>query len=377
MVAVAVSITAVAVYVVAADGLRDRVDEQLRDRAQAVVETGFRDNAGSDIDAFMATAFLDNSDVALGLLFPITTSATGSADVSRSSVVYVNGEPFEFAHGGSSSEPFGTPEEPVGAPELAVAAGEAESSLRTRGDYRVYATQASPRQTIVLAQSLLPTERLLGRLAWILTLVGGLGVAVAVALGTAVARTGLRPVARLVAATRRVAERGDLTPIEVVGDDELAGLARRFNEMLAALRIARRRQRRLITTAAQELRAPLDVMRTRIDMLINSGRSGVPSLTVEQRRDVQTEVISQLDELARIVGDVVDRARMEHMSALGDTGEHRFSFPDPPTSPAAPVGVATTVAPRTGAASKRGRRRSTSGGKHRRDSGGRRFRSSK
>ena len=69
----------------------------------------------------------------------------------------------------------------------------------------------------------------------VLLVVGGGGVAFAALAGTAVARAGLRPVARLTRATERVAKTQDLTPIPVTGTDELARLTESFNTMLAAL----------------------------------------------------------------------------------------------------------------------------------------------
>lgn len=314
VVALAVSFTAVAVYVVAADGLRDRVDQQLRNHVEAVTQATYSGDSGMDF--LLALSFLGNNDVVVGIMLG---PMPGPDD--------------ELLRPTADYEPFGTPEEPIGAPERAVIDGQEESSLRTRGEYRIYAERTDEGDTILIAQSLLPTERLLRRLALILTLVGGFGVTIAALAGAAVARTGLRPVARLLAGTRQVAERGDLTPIDVVGDDELADLARRFNEMLAALRAARRRQRRLIIAAGQELRTPLELMRTRIERLIHADSAGEPEMSNEERQEVQADVIDQLDELARIVGDVVDRARLEHLSMVGDTGEHRFSLSDPPAGP--------------------------------------------
>ncbi len=59
-----------------------------------------------------------------------------------------------------------------------------------------------------------PTKEQLTDLSLVLFLIGGAGVVVAAAAGTAVARTGLRPVQRLTRATERVAQIGDLRPIQ-------------------------------------------------------------------------------------------------------------------------------------------------------------------
>ena len=73
-------------------------------------------------------------------------------------------------------------------------------------------------------------------LAVTLPLVGAIGVLLAALAGVAVARTGLRPVDRLTAATERIATTGDLHPIPVDGTDELARLTRSFNAMLGRWR---------------------------------------------------------------------------------------------------------------------------------------------
>ena len=92
------------------------------------------------------------------------------------------------------------------------------------------------------------------RLKWVLLAVGGIGVAVAAIAGGMVARTGLRPVARLTEAAERVARTDDLRPIPVFGSDELARLTEAFNMMLRALAESRERQARLVTDAGHELR---------------------------------------------------------------------------------------------------------------------------
>ena len=69
-------------------------------------------------------------------------------------------------------------------------------------------------------------------------------MALAALAGTTVARTGLRPVARLTRAAERVARTEVLDPIPVSGNDELARLTESFNTMLAALQSSRDKQAR-------------------------------------------------------------------------------------------------------------------------------------
>ena len=84
--------------------------------------------------------------------------------------------------------------------------------------------------------------------------------------GGAVARAGLRPVARLTEAAERVARTDDLRPIPVFGSDELARLTEAFNMMLRALAESRERQARLVTDAGHELRTPLTSLRTKVNI---------------------------------------------------------------------------------------------------------------
>ncbi len=127
--------------------------------------------------------------------------------------------------------------------------------------------------------------------------------------GMAVARTGLRPIARLTAAAERVARTDDLTPIPVTGDDELARLTESFNTMLRALAESRGRQSRLVADAGHELRTPLTSLRTNMELLIAAGRPGAPSIPDEDMAELRTDVVAQIQELSTLVGDLVDLAR--------------------------------------------------------------------
>ncbi len=144
-----------------------------------------------------------------------------------------------------------------------------------------------------------------------LLIVGGLGVAVAAFAGGAVARAGLRPVARLTEAAERVARTDDLRPIPVFGSDELARLTEAFNMMLRALAESRERQARLVTDAGHELRTPLTSLRTNVELLMASMAPGAPRLPEEEMAGLRADVIAQIEELSTLVGDLVDLTRDE------------------------------------------------------------------
>jgi len=199
---------------------------------------------------------------------------------------------------------------PVSAAELAVAQHPRQPSIRTdqKTDSRVVAV-AYQGDVLVIAQSLGPTKKQLGDLALVLFLIGGAGVVVAAIAGTAVARTGLAPVQRLTRATERVARTGDLRPIQVDGDDELARLSHSFNLMLGAVADAQMRQRQLVADAGHELRTPLTSLRTNLELLLAAEKPDTPQLSDVDKDEIHGDLRAQLDELTQLIGDLVELAR--------------------------------------------------------------------
>lgn len=249
-------------------------------------------------------------------LAAIPTDVFGAGDI-RLALLLANGRA-SSAEGYASAPPLGTD-------ELRVARGQEESSVRTATDgrhaYRVVAVQAGPGQALVIAQRLEPTQQVLARLGIALPVVGGIGVLVAAVAGFAVARAGLRPVDRLTAATERVAATGELRPIPVDGNDELARLTHSFNEMLAALAASQEQQRRLVADAGHELRTPLTSMRTNLELLAAASRPGAPTLPDEDRAEILEDVQAQVTELSTLVGDLVELARDDPPQVVHETLE--------------------------------------------------------
>jgi two-component system sensor histidine kinase MprB len=180
---------------------------------------------------------------------------------------------------------------------------------------RVFTTQVAPGLAVRFARSLEDTDQTLSHLRLILILVGVGGIAVAAGLGLAVAGAALAPVRRLTGAAERVTHTRDLSErIEATGDDELSRLAASFNTMLEALSRSVGAQRQLVADASHELRTPLTSVRTNLELLASGKR-----MAAAERKRLLAEVVSQLDELGALVGDLVELARDgEHEEELAD-----------------------------------------------------------
>jgi two-component system sensor histidine kinase MprB len=194
---------------------------------------------------------------------------------------------------------------------IAVAQGRAEpffyDSDLSDTRVRVYVARFADGQALQAARSLEETNATLRRLVAVLIGVLLAGVGVAALLGGLVGRSALQPVRRLQRGTRYVAATQDLSRrVEAIGDDELAGLARSFNDMLEALAESRRAQRQLIADASHELRTPLTTVQANVELL-----SRANELPPEERRQLREDLLSQLGELTSLVGDLVELAR-EH-----------------------------------------------------------------
>ena len=279
MVAMAVVLMAVAVYAVVSRALYDDIDNQLHSRARLLIESGSL--AADPGKAIEGTAY---SDVNAMLVNPGRAIYTANQE----------GQTL-----------------PLGEPEKDVVSGELLMSLRTANHQRVLAVHLENGSSLLISKSLAPTGEVLKRLGTVLLIVGGLGVAVAAVAGGMVARTGLRPVARLTEAAERVARTDDLRPIPVLGSDELARLTEAFNMMLRALAESRERQARLVTDAGHELRTPLTSLRTNVELLMASMAPGAPRLPEEEMAGLRADVIAQIEELSTLVGDLVDLTRDE------------------------------------------------------------------
>jgi two-component system, OmpR family, sensor histidine kinase MprB len=285
-VALAVVLASVTVYVVVRSELRGTLDSALRDRAAEVLREPLR-------------------GIQTGEGFSIAPGPGLGGAPGYLQVVSTNGDTIR------------PPNESVALPVTnavrEVAAGQrggflADSHVAdTHVRVITVAYPYSDGLAVQIARPLTEVDQSLSRIRTYLLIIAAIGIALAAALGLAVARTALAPVRRLTGATENVTKTGDLSErIDASGTDELSRLAASFNTMLAALEESTRAQQQLVGDASHELRTPLTSLRTNVEVL-----AGGRELPADERERLLRDVIEQLDEMTTLVAELSELARGE------------------------------------------------------------------
>ncbi|MDQ7842390.1 MAG: ATP-binding protein [Armatimonadota bacterium] len=145
-----------------------------------------------------------------------------------------------------------------------------------------------------------PEQRLLGDVRRAIWVAAGIGLLVAAAVGTAVARTIAAPLRTFADAAARLG-RGDLRQtVPETGGEELARAARAFNVMAGSLRQAEEVRRQLLVDIAHELGTPLAVLQANMEGMLD----GVVPVSAERLASLHAQ--TQL--LTRLVRDLRDLA---------------------------------------------------------------------
>jgi signal transduction histidine kinase len=138
---------------------------------------------------------------------------------------------------------------------------------------------------------------------------GALGVLFVASLGVGwvVAGRVLRPIGRITAVARDIQATDLSRRIELPGpDDELKQLADTFDAMLARLDAAFAAQRQFIADASHELRNPLAIIRTNVDVALAD-----PSADPDDLRHTIAVVKRASGRMARLVDDLLALARRQ------------------------------------------------------------------
>jgi two-component system sensor histidine kinase MprB len=203
---------------------------------------------------------------------------------------------------------------PVGATARSIARsghGRYLTSMTVRGEHIRVLVQgvAAPVGTgaLMLALPLSGADGTLSNELLLMVAIAAAGIALAALLAVLVARAAVAPIARFTRQTERIAanpERVERERLEVTGDDELSRLARTFNATLDALAGSIAAQRNLVADASHELRTPIATIRANLQLLRDE-----TLLSPRDREAIRVDLIEELDELTRLVSDVVELAR--------------------------------------------------------------------
>ena len=168
---------------------------------------------------------------------------------------------------------------------------------------------ASPSGPLVIqaATSMGPFDEASRELLTVLLITGTSAVSASIGVGYLLARKSLAPVDRMVAEAAEItATRLDRRLEVPQAKDELARLARTLNDMIERLERSFTRVRRFTADAAHELRTPLAVIRTSVEVALREPRSPVSD------RRVFEDLLEEADRLGRIVSQLLDLCREDH-----------------------------------------------------------------
>jgi two-component system, OmpR family, sensor kinase len=131
------------------------------------------------------------------------------------------------------------------------------------------------------------------------------GVAVAVVVGLVVGQLLARPLRRTVAAARLLRSGRRDVRVPVAGPTEVSAVAGAVNELADALAHSEERQRLFLLSVSHELRTPLTAVRGFAESLAD----GV--VTGNDATDAGRVIVREADRLDRLVGDLMELARLE------------------------------------------------------------------
>jgi signal transduction histidine kinase len=169
---------------------------------------------------------------------------------------------------------------------------------------------------------------------------GALGVLFVASLGVGwvIAGRVLRPIGRITAVAREIQATDLSRRIELPGpEDELKQLADTFDAMLARLDAAFAAQRQFVADASHELRNPLAIIRTNVDVALSD-----PHATPDDLRHTITVVKRASDRMSRLVDDLLALARRQEPTfehELVDLGAAVAEASDDFVVPAAARGI--------------------------------------
>ena len=182
-------------------------------------------------------------------------------------------------------------------------------SLRSpRGEWRVLSAPLDNGGAIVVARSLAARDEALDRFARELLIAGPLAVLLASLAGYGLAAAALRPVESMRRRAARItAAEPAVLPVPHARD-EISRLAVTLNDMLSRLHGALEHERRFVADASHELRTPVALLRTELELALRRPRSP------EELTTALRSALEETERLSRLADDLLLLARAEEGS---------------------------------------------------------------
>ena len=177
----------------------------------------------------------------------------------------------------------------------------AEGSVRLNGRDYFFAAQPVGSHVFVLRRPKSVTSSQWTPFVYGLLIAALAGAVLAALAALGLARRIARPVYRVAEASRSLARGAHPDPVPVEGAAELRTLARAFNDLAEQLARAREAERSFLLSVSHELKTPLTAIRGWAEALHEGAVDA---------QDAGTTVAAEAARLERLVGDLLDLARM-------------------------------------------------------------------
>lgn len=286
----------VSVYLVTASRISRSVDERLLLKADAIATTLQPIDPPLSVATMRTNQFIRlDKEASSGILFQVRNL--------ESSLIYSS-----FPHG---SLDLGLPETTT--PEQPLFSTADIEGQRFRLQYQPIVQNGEMLGSVVVGESLKTTDEALNQIRTAL-IFGGVGVLVITNVPAyLLAGRVLDPVRRVSRLARDIEQTADFSrrvPGSAAGD-EMAELTATFNSMIERVERMLETQKAFLADSSHELRRPLTVLRTNIDILRD------PSLPAEEREACLQEMRTEAEDMSHLLSDLLllsreGRQEIEH-----------------------------------------------------------------
>jgi signal transduction histidine kinase len=153
---------------------------------------------------------------------------------------------------------------------------------------------------VLVGRLLLQSDRAVARVRGAALWAGPVAVVAATLAAWLVATAALRPVERLRKEVREISEKDEAAALAVPHTrDEISALALTLNDLLLRLHGALARERAFVANAGHELRTPLAILRTELELASRPGR------TRDELASALTAAVEETDRLVRLAEDLL------------------------------------------------------------------------